>query len=133
MNILGDETLQTIARELLGAVRKNVTTDWTVKESARALYEAFDTDPMGVAKVLDIKPKRKYDLDKQGIIPATPAQLAKLRSLGVTTPDGLSKWGASKMIDRASQEEGTRARVSQASPDHAGVRCPPRHRTRSEC
>jgi type I restriction enzyme R subunit len=40
VNLLGDETLQTIVRELLDAIRKNVTTDWTVKESARALYEA---------------------------------------------------------------------------------------------
>ena len=33
---LGDETLRTIARELVDTVRKNVTIDWTVRESARA-------------------------------------------------------------------------------------------------
>jgi len=36
VKILGDETLKTIAHELLEAVRRNVTIDWTVRENARA-------------------------------------------------------------------------------------------------
>ena len=36
VKVLGDETLRQIARELIKAVRANVTIDWTVKESARA-------------------------------------------------------------------------------------------------
>ena len=36
VKVLGDETLRTIARELLEVVRRNVTIDWTVRESARA-------------------------------------------------------------------------------------------------
>jgi type I restriction enzyme R subunit len=36
VKVLGDETLRTIARELVDAVRRNVSIDWTVKESARA-------------------------------------------------------------------------------------------------
>ena len=36
VKVLGDETLQKIAKELVLAVRKNATIDWTVKESARA-------------------------------------------------------------------------------------------------
>ncbi len=36
VKVLGDETLPTIARELVDAVRKNDTIDWAVKESARA-------------------------------------------------------------------------------------------------
>jgi type I restriction enzyme R subunit len=36
VKVLGDQTLRTIARELVEAVRKNVTIDWAVKESARA-------------------------------------------------------------------------------------------------
>ena len=36
VEVLGDETLQTIARELVAAVRRSVTIDWTVRESARA-------------------------------------------------------------------------------------------------
>ena len=36
VQVLGDETLRTIARELVETVRKNVTIDWTVKESVRA-------------------------------------------------------------------------------------------------
>lgn len=36
VSVLGDETLRTIARELLDSVRKNVTIDWTIKESVQA-------------------------------------------------------------------------------------------------
>jgi len=36
VKILGDDTLRTIAQELLQAVRKNVTIDWTVRENVRA-------------------------------------------------------------------------------------------------
>src|SRR3990170_3908961 len=36
VKVLGDETLRTIARELVVTVRNNVTIDWTVKESVRA-------------------------------------------------------------------------------------------------
>ena len=36
VKVLGDETLKTIARELVETVRRNVTIDWTVRESARA-------------------------------------------------------------------------------------------------
>ncbi|GAB4425063.1 MAG: hypothetical protein OHK0032_19250 [Thermodesulfovibrionales bacterium] len=36
VKILGDETLRNIARELVETVRKNVTIDWTVKESVKA-------------------------------------------------------------------------------------------------
>ena len=36
VKILGEETLKTIAHELLDAVRRNVTIDWEVRENARA-------------------------------------------------------------------------------------------------
>ena len=36
VKVLGDETLRTIARELVAAVRKNVTIDWTLRENVRA-------------------------------------------------------------------------------------------------
>lgn len=36
VKVLGDETLRTIARELLAAVRKNVTIDWTIRDNVRA-------------------------------------------------------------------------------------------------
>ena len=36
VKVLGDENLKIIARELVDTVRKNVTIDWTVKESVRA-------------------------------------------------------------------------------------------------
>ncbi|MFH1219050.1 MAG: type I restriction endonuclease subunit R [Candidatus Eisenbacteria bacterium] len=36
VKVLGDETLRTIARELVTTVRANVTIDWTVRENVRA-------------------------------------------------------------------------------------------------
>jgi type I restriction enzyme R subunit len=36
VQVLGDETLRTIATELVRTVRNNVTIDWTMKESVRA-------------------------------------------------------------------------------------------------
>jgi len=36
VEVMGDEQLAFIARELIEAVRKNVSIDWTVKQSARA-------------------------------------------------------------------------------------------------
>jgi type I restriction enzyme R subunit len=36
VQVLGNDTLRTIARELVRAVRKNVTIDWTVRENVRA-------------------------------------------------------------------------------------------------
>ena len=36
VKILGDETLKKIAHELVDAVRRNVTIDWTVRKNARA-------------------------------------------------------------------------------------------------
>lgn len=62
--------------------------------------EAIEHDPIGVAKLLDIKLNRRYDLDKRGDNPASDAQLYKLAQLGVQAPQGLSKWGASKLIGK---------------------------------
>lgn len=77
----------------------------TGKEAA---YASYEFDPVGVAKILDIPLKRKYDLDKKGVNPATDKQLGMLKSLGITAPEGLSKWGASKMIGKIMkrQEQG---------------------------
>jgi type I restriction enzyme R subunit len=36
VKVLGEPTLKTIAQELVGAVRKNVTIDWTIRENVRA-------------------------------------------------------------------------------------------------
>lgn len=36
VKVLGDETLRTIARELVATVRRNVTIDWTLRENVRA-------------------------------------------------------------------------------------------------
>ena len=36
VQVLGDETLRLIARELVETVRRNVSIDWTLRESVRA-------------------------------------------------------------------------------------------------
>ena len=65
-----------------------------------ATYASMEYDPIGVSQLLGIKLSRKYDFDKRGDNPATPGQLRFLAALGVSAPEGLSKWGASKMIDK---------------------------------
>ena len=46
VKVLGDETLRTIARELVETVRNNVTIDWTLRENVRAqLARAREAHP----------------------------------------------------------------------------------------
>jgi type I restriction enzyme, R subunit len=66
---LGDETLKTIARELVDTVRKNISIDWTVKESVKA--------KLGVI-VKRILRKYGYPPDKQERATFTVLQQAAL-------------------------------------------------------
>jgi len=67
--VLGDEVLRAIAREVADSIRKNVTIDWTMKESVKAKLRVL------VKRVL-----RKYDYppDKQPQAVATVLQQAEL-------------------------------------------------------
>jgi type I restriction enzyme R subunit len=56
VKVLGDETLRAIARELVDTVKRNVSIDWTVKESVRAKLRVI------VKRVLR---KHGYPPDKQ--------------------------------------------------------------------
>jgi type I restriction enzyme R subunit len=69
VQLLGDETLQAIARELVQTIRCNATIDWTVKESFRAKLRT------SVKRLL-----RKYDYppDKQEKATITVLQQAEL-------------------------------------------------------
>jgi type I restriction enzyme R subunit len=69
VKVLGDETLRQIARELVIAVRKNVTIDWTVKESARAKLRVI------VRRLLR---KHGYPPDKQEKATQTVLEQAEL-------------------------------------------------------
>jgi len=69
VQVLGDETLKTIARELVQAVRRNVTIDWTVKESVRAKLRVT------VKRLLK---KYGYPPDKQEKATLTVLQQAEL-------------------------------------------------------
>jgi type I restriction enzyme R subunit len=72
VKVLGDETLRTIARELVQTVRKNVSIDWTVKESVRAKLRVM------VKRVLK---KYGYPPDKQEKATQTVLQQAELLGL----------------------------------------------------
>jgi type I restriction enzyme R subunit len=67
--VLGDETLRTIARELVDAVRKNATIDWTIKESVRAQIRVM------VKRILR---KYGYPPDKQERATQTVLEQAEL-------------------------------------------------------
>jgi type I restriction enzyme, R subunit len=71
VKVLGDETLRTIARELVNTVKQNVTIDWTVKESVRAKLRVI------VKRILR---KYGYPPDKQEAATNTVLQQAELLS-----------------------------------------------------
>jgi type I restriction enzyme R subunit len=70
--VLGDETLREIARELVSAVRRNVTIDWAVRENVRAQLRVI------VKRILR---KHGYPPDKQEQATATVLQQAELLGL----------------------------------------------------
>jgi len=69
VKVLGDETLRTIARELIQAVRRSVTIDWTVRENARASIRVI------VKRILR---KYGYPPDKQEKATQTVLEQAEL-------------------------------------------------------
>jgi len=72
VKVLGDETLRTIAQELVETVRKNVTIDWTVRENARAHLRVM------VKRILR---KYGYPPDKQEKATQTVLEQAAVLSL----------------------------------------------------
>lgn len=73
VQVLGDETLKTIARELVEFVRRNVTIDWSVRESARAKIKVL------VKRILK---KHGYPPDKQEAATRTVLEQAELLCAG---------------------------------------------------
>ena len=73
VKVLGDETLRTIARELVQNVRGNVTIDWTVKESVRARLRVL------VKRILR---KYGYPPDKQERATQTVLEQAEILCAG---------------------------------------------------
>jgi len=69
VKVLGDETLRTIARELVETVKRNVTIDWTVKETVQAKLRTM------VKRILR---KHGYPPDKQEQATKTVLQQAEL-------------------------------------------------------
>jgi type I restriction enzyme R subunit len=71
VKVLGDETLRTIARELVATVRNNVTIDWTLRENVRAQLRVL------VKRILR---KYGYPPDKQEKVTETVLEQAALLS-----------------------------------------------------
>jgi type I restriction enzyme, R subunit len=71
VKVLGDETLRTIARELVATVRGNVTIDWTLRENVRAQLRVL------VKRILR---KHGYPPDKQEKATQTVLEQAALLS-----------------------------------------------------
>ena len=69
--VLGDETLRGIARELVEAVRNNVTIDWTIRENVRAKMRVI------VKRILR---RHGYPPDKQEKATETVLEQAELLS-----------------------------------------------------
>ena len=73
VHVLGDETLRTIAQELVGTVRSNVTIDWTLRENVRAHLRVL------VRRILR---KHGYPPDKQEKATMTVLEQAEVLSEG---------------------------------------------------
>ncbi len=71
VKVLGDETLRTIARELVATVRANVTIDWTLRENVRAQLRVL------VKRILR---KHGYPPDKQEKATQTVLEQAEVLS-----------------------------------------------------
>ena len=76
VQVLGDETLRGIARELVDTVRKNVTIDWTLRENVRAHLRVL------VKRILR---KHGYPPDKQEKATRTVLEQAEVLSAGWAT------------------------------------------------
>lgn len=85
--VLGDETLQMIARELVTTVRRNATIDWAEKESVRARLRSI---------VKHILRRHGYPPDKQETATRTVLEQAELLS---------ASWGFSMPPKRAQDRE----------------------------
>ena len=73
VQVLGDETLRTIAQELVDTVRRNVTIDWTLRENVRAQLRVL------VRRILR---KHGYPPDKQDKAIQTVLEQAEVLSEG---------------------------------------------------
>ena len=73
VQVLGDDTLRDIARELVDTVRRNVTIDWTLRENVRANLRRL------VKRILR---KHGYPPDKQEKATQTVLEQAKVLSVG---------------------------------------------------
>ena len=73
VQVLGDATLQSIARELVETVRRNVTIDWTLRENVRAQLRVL------VRRILR---KHGYPPDKQEKATQTVLEQAEALSEG---------------------------------------------------
>ena len=82
VQVLGDETLREIARELVETVRKNVTIDWTLRENVRAQLRVL------VRRILR---KHGYPPDKQEQATLTVLEQAEVLSEGWAVPEGQSR------------------------------------------
>ena len=71
VKVLGDEVLRGIARELVAAVRGNVTIDWTIRENVRAHLRVL------VKRILR---KHGYPPDKQEKATKTVLEQAEVLS-----------------------------------------------------
>jgi len=106
VQVLGDETLTTIARELVYMVRRNVTIDWTVKESVRAKLRIM------VKRILR---RYGYPPDKRESATRTVLEQAEVLS---------TSWAETLSSDYQ-PEAGFRLRIVQPRPEDRYVTCVP--------
>jgi type I site-specific restriction-modification system R (restriction) subunit len=104
VKVLGDDTLKTIARELVETVRRNVTIDWTVKESVRAKLRVI------VKRIL-----RKY-----GYLPRQAGGGDQHRAPASRAALGLLDRGGNRMTAQNREAEARIAKYHEEQPQELG-------------
>ena len=96
------------AREVLEDLKKEERQRMHVPvymSGIKAQFEVEEQDPLGVADLLDVQIKKRYDYHNVVYKPLTDNQLWFLKNEGVVEPEKLSMIGANKLISRIKKDQ----------------------------
>ena len=113
VKVLGDDTLRTIARELVATVRKNVTIDWTMRENVRAQLRVL------VRRILR---RYGYPPDKQEKATQTVLEQAALLSEARLPPRRPAGGETTSLFPHSDGAGSSASGLDAAHPARAGVK-----------
>lgn len=125
--LFAEDMDEEVAQDVMARIGKDRKKDWNLLEEIKRAevdrrfvkelvipftgkfaqkYQAIESDPVGVCKALDLGFRKRRDLGQfcRGGY-ATESQVRLLRIYGIQHPEQLSKWGASRIIDKLQRRE----------------------------